>query len=524
MQELNNKIIFDKNLRDAIKVTTETLVKAVKSTLGPSGTNVGVLSELMLPIIINDGVTVAKKISFEDPLQNYIAKLLKTVSQNTDNIAGDGTTTSLTLTEVIISEGLKNIELGFSQIDIAKGIRLATLDVLKELDLRKISLKDNLEVLKQVAAISANNDPELGDLIADAFSKVGVDGQIEIKDSQTKATYVDIINGMKYNSGYISNMFNNTNKNSVYFEDCKILLYEGRLLDIGPLTDVLKELREKDIPLVIVADDFSKEVEESLVYNKLNVGFKLCAIKSPGYGIAKEQNIDDIALISGAKVISKRLGTSIEDFNIEFLGEVSNIKVHSEDFTLINTQTDKKKVAMRIESLKEDLKKEQNAKSEINSRIARLSNGVAIIYVQGDSSVEISEKKYRIEDAIGATRASLEQGIVAGGGVTLFDISNTIEIPSMDNKAQEAGYNILKDALKAPIETICINAGEKPDIILHTIENNSEIKNYGFDAKSKKFGDMIEMGIIDPVKVTKTALVNASSVSQMILTMNTVVL
>ncbi|MFT6125887.1 MAG: chaperonin GroEL [Flavobacteriaceae bacterium] len=521
---MNNKILSDKKLRDTIKVTTETLVKIVKSTLGPSGTNVGVTNTLLLPIIINDGVTVAKKISFEDPFQNYIANLLKTVSQNTDNIAKDGTTTSLTLTEAIIVEGLKNIELGFSQIDIAKGIRLATLDVLKELESRKIPLKDNIEILKQVASISANNDIELGSLIADAFSKVGVDGQIEVKDSQTDTTYVDIIDGMKYDSGYISNMFNNTKSNSVHFENCKVLLYEGRLLDITPLTETLKNIREQDIPLLIVADDFSKEVEEDLVYNKLNGGFKLCAVKSPGYGISKEQNIDDIALISGAKVISKRLGTKIEDFKIDFLGEVSDIKVRSEDFTLINTKADKKAIAKKIKSLKDDLKKEQNAKTEINNRIASLSNGVAIIYVQGDSSVEISDKKYRIEDAIGSTRASLEQGIIAGGGVTLFNIGNTLKIPIMDNKAQEAGYNILRNALKSPITTICLNVGEKPDVILHTIENNSNIINYGFDAKSKKFGDMIEMGIIDPVKVTVTALVNASSVSQMILTMNAVVL
>ena len=511
---MNNKIIFDEDLRNAIKLTTETLVKTVKSTLGPSGTNVGVLSELMLPVIINDGVTVAKKVSFEDPLQNYIAKILKTVSQNTENIAEDGTTTSLTLAEAIIIAGLKNIELSFSQIDIAKGIRVATLDVLDELNKRKRSLKNNKKILRQVASISANNDNELGKIIADAFSKVGPDGQIEIKDSQIEKTYVEIINGMKYASGYESNMFNNTDKNSVHFENCKILLYEGRLLDLAPLTKILKELREKDIPLLIVADDFSKEVMEDLVYNKLNGGFKLCAVRAPGYGAEKDFNFDDIALISKAKVVSKRFGLKIEDLKMEFLGEVSDIKVGFEDFTLINTEADKKAVSEKIKVLKEDLKKElsKNSKSEIADRIARLSNGVAIVYVHGDSPVEVSEKKYRIEDAIGATRASLEQGIIPGGGVTLFNISNSLVAPS-----------ILKDALKAPIETICINAGEKPDIILHNIKNSTQ-KNYGFDAKNKEFGDMIEMGIVDPVKVTITALVNASSVSQMILTMNSVVL
>lgn len=522
---MSNKIIFDKDLREVIKETTKTLVKAVKSTLGPSGTNVGVLSELNLPVIINDGVTVAKKVKFEDPFQDYIAKILKTVSQNTDNTAGDGTTTSLTLTEAIILEGIKNIELGFSPIDIVKGIRIATLEVLKKLDETKISLENNKNVLKQVASISANNDKELGNLIANAFSTVGVDGQIEIKDSTNDKTYIDVINGMKYDSGYESNMFINTKKSSVYLEKCKVLLYEGKLDDINPLAEILKDLRTEDTPLLIIADDFTEQVINDLAYNKVNGGFKLCAVKSPGYGIAKEQNIDDISLISGSKIISKRFGLKMEDFKVDFLGEVTSVKVTFDDFTLINENTNKDQVDKKIKSLKEDYKKEtsKNIKSEITDRIARLSNGVAIMYVYGNSAVEIAEKKYRIEDAINATRASLEEGIVPGGGSTLFKISNSLVVPKMENESQIIGYNILRKALKSPIKTICINSGEKPDIILDNIKNNNKT-NYGFDAKNKKYGDMLKLGIVDPVKVKKAALVNASSVSQMVLTMSATVL
>lgn len=522
---MSNKIISGKKLRKSIGKTTETLIKGVKSTLGPSGTNVGVLSELNLPIIVNDGVTVAKKTTFEDPLEDYISKILKTVSQNTDNTAKDGTSTSLTLAEGLILEGLKHIELGYSQINISKGIRQATLDILKELEKRKISLEENKNVLRQVASISANNDSSLGNLIADAFIKVGVNGQIEVKNSTNDTTYIDIINGMKYESGFESNLFINTTKSTVHLENCKILLYEGQLNDLTPIAETLKNLREQDTPLLIIADDFTEQVISDLAYNKVNNGFKLCAAKSPGYGVVKEQSTDDIALISKAKIISKRFGTQLEDVTLDYLGEVSDIKVTSDSFTLSNDKTDKKEVEEKIKSLKEDWKKENSKgiKSEIEDRIARLSNGVAVMYVHGSSDVEIADKKYRIEDAIGATRASLEEGIVAGGGVTLFNISNSLKTPKMENESQEVGYNIVLKAIKAPIKTICVNSGEKPDIILDKIEKSNK-SNYGFDAKNKKYGDMLELGIIDPVKVIKTALVNASSVSQMVLTMNTVVL
>ena len=489
---MSNKIIFDKKLRKTIRKTTETLAKAVKSTLGPSGTNVGLYSKIHLPIVVNDGVTVAETVSFDDPFQSYICKLLKTVSQNTDNIANDGTTTSLTLAEAIIMEGIKNIELGFSQIDVVKGIRIATLEVLKQLDNTKISLKENKEMLRQIANISANNDMGLGNIIADAFMKVGVDGQMEIKDSVNKKTYVEIINGMRYDSGYESNMFNNTDKGICHFENAKILLYEGKLKDLSPLAETLKELRKEDTPLLIVADDFTEETINDLTYNKLSGGFKLCAVRSPGYGDAKEKDMDDLALITKAKVISKRFGLKIEDFTADLLGEATDVKVKAAEFTLSNESADKEEIDKVVKTLKEDIEKEthKNIKAEIQNRIARLTNGTAIIYVHGDSPVEIVEKKYRIEDAIGATRASMEDGVVPGGGLSLFTISENLVSCEMENESQLAGYNIIVKALKAPIETICINSGVTPEIIMEEIKK-SKIDNYGFDAKNKKYGDML---------------------------------
>lgn len=518
---MQESISFDTDLRKAIKKTVKTLSKAVKSTLGPSGTNVGVLSEISLPVIVNDGVTVAKKIKFEDPLKKYIANILKTVSQNTDNLAGDGTTTATTLAEAIILEGIKNIEAGFSQVNIAKGIREATLLVLKELENKAISVIDDKKMLLQVASISANNDKELGKIISQAFLKVGIDGQIEVKDSSNNKTYVDVIDGMKYNSGFESSIFINTEKGEVVLDECSILLYEGKLKTIDPILVALQEARNTNTSILIIADDYAEQAVGDLTYNKINAGVKVCAVKTPGYGITKENNMDDISEVTGATIISKRFGSAIEDFYVEQLGNTTTVKVNAESFTIINENVDKKLIAKKLVKLKEDLKKEASTtiKDEISERIAKLSNGVAVMYVAGNSPVEIAEKKYRIEDAINATRASLEEGIVAGGGITLLKIGKALKMPKMENRDQEIGFNILIKALESPIKTICKNAGENGDVIISEVLKNKNF-NYGYDAKLKVYKDLVKGGVLDPLKVTKAALTNASSVSQMLLTMN----
>lgn len=519
---MEESISFDKDLRNEIVETTKILSKAVKSTLGPSGTNVGVLSEISLPVIVNDGVTVAKKIKFEDPLRKYISNVLKTVSQNTDNIAGDGTTTSITLTESIILEGIKNIEAGFSQIDIAKGIREASLLVLEELKNRTLDIKKDSEKLLQVATISANNDSELGSIISDAFTKVGVDGQIEVKDSDNDKTYIDILNGMKYSSGFESNMFVNTDKSEVVFENCKIFIYEGKLRSIDPIVDILREIRNQNDSLLIIADDFSPEAVNDLATNKVQHKLKVCAIKSPGYGMSKEDNLEDIAFITGTNIISNRLGSFIEESDEDSLGSADLVKVTSDSFVIVGSNIDKSEISSKITLLKDRVKSSKGTdKKELLDRIARLSNGVAVMYVSGNSPVEIAEKKYRIEDAINATRASLEEGIVPGGGVTLLKIGKSLKKPEMDNRSQEIGFDILLSALEAPLRTICENSGENGDVVINAISDH--YFNFGFDAKLKEYKDLVEAGIIDPVKVTKAALTNAASVSQLILTMNCVI-
>jgi chaperonin GroEL len=519
---MQESISSGKPLRDAIRETVITLSAAVKSTLGPSGTNVGVLSEIMLPVIVNDGVTVAKKIKFNDPLASYIAHILKTVSQNTETLAGDGTTTATTLAEAIILNGLKNIEAGFSQLDIVKGIRQATILVLKEIENHVTSLSENEDILLQVASVSANNDLELGKLISDAFLKVGADGLIEVKDSATEKNYVETVDGMKYQAGYESHMFINTSTSSVLLEDCAIVIYEGKLKTIEPIIDMLKETKKSDSTLLIIADDYGPEAINDLASNKVQYQLKVCAVRSPGYGTVKEQSLEDLALVTGAKIISKRLGLDIEDYTEDMKGFASVVKVTSNSFTIINEGADRSKVALKILDLKQELKLEvvKTIKAEISERIAKLSNGIAVMYVAGSSPIEIAEKKFRIEDAINATRAAMVEGVVPGGGVTLLKISRSILKPLFKNRGEEIGFEILLKALEAPIETICENSGANGAIVIKEVLSGDF--SYGYDAKLGEYKDMLTAGILDPTKVTKAALVNASSVSQMLLTMNCV--
>lgn len=518
---MQESIVFDAALRDAIKKTVITLSKAVKSTLGPSGTNVGVLSELLKPVIVNDGVTVAKRINFKDPLSKYISDILKTVSQNTDKVAGDGTTTATTLAEAIILEGIKNIEAGFSQVEIVKGIRQATILVLKELEKKAITVIDKEEILLQVASISANNDEVLGKLISDAFIKVGADGQIEVKDSATNESYVEIVDGMKYDSGYESQMFINTNNSNVVLDDCAILIYEGKLKTIDPIIETLKEVRNNDSTILIIADDYSPEAINDLASNKVQHQLKVCAVRSPGYGISKENILEDLALITNSKIISKRLGIDIESYKENMIGRATSVKVTSSSFTILNSENiEQEAVTERVRVLKHEMKLEQvgTIKSEISDRIAKLSNGIAVMYVAGSSPIEIAEKKYRIEDAINATRAALEQGVVPGGGVTLLKIHRDIVIPEFPNRGQEIGFSILLKALESPVRTICENSGVNGDVVIKEVLQGNF--SYGYDAKLGEYKDLVSAGILDPLKVTNSALVNASSIAQMLLSMN----
>lgn len=519
-----DSISFDKNLKKAIKKSVKKLSKAVKSTLGPAGTNVLVLSEIKMPVITNDGVTVAKSFvtslreNKPDSLETKIAQLLNTVSKNTESIAGDGTTTSITLAEAIILEGIKYIEAGFSPVNISKGIHLATKKILSELDKKSISVIDKEDLLLQVSSISANNDNELGKIISEAFLKVGVDGQIEVKNSTNDKTYIDIVNGMKYGSGYESNLFINTDNSTVVLDDCGVFIYEGKLMDLQPIEDIVKDAANNEKALFIIADDYGPNVVDTLSNIKMQHKVKLCAVKSPGYGIQKENELEDIAFITSATTVSNRLGVDISEASIDFLGNAS-VTVDKESFTIISNNVPKKEVTEKVKQLKEKVKTANNTeKSELLDRIAKLTDGVAVMYVSGSTPVEISEKMYRVEDAIHSTRASLEEGIVPGGGITLLKLGRSLKTPKMENESQVIGFNILKKALEAPITTIAENCDENGQVVINEVLKGDF--TFGYDAKEKEYKDLLAAGIIDPKKVTKTALMNASSVSQMILTLN----
>lgn len=521
---MQESVSFDKNLKKTIKKSVKKLSKAVKSTLGPAGTNVMVLSQIKLPVITNDGVTVAKSFvtslmeKSPNTLETKIAQLLNTVSKNTETTAGDGTTTSITLAEAIILEGLKYIEAGFSPINVAKGIHSATKKILTELDKKAITVIDKKELLLQVSSISANNDNELGKIISEAFLKVGVDGQIEVKDSPSEKTYIDIVNGMKYDSGFESNLFVNSDKGTVVLDDCGVFIYEGKLMGLESIEDIIKDAVNNEKGLFIIADDYGPNVIDTLSNIKIQHKLKICAVKSPGYGIQKEQELEDIAFITNSQIVSRRLGVDISEASIEFLGNAS-ITVDKNNFTVISKQIDKKEVSKRVKQLKSQVKLANTTeKQELLGRIARLSDGVAVMYVSGSSPVEISEKKYRIEDAINATRASLEEGIVPGGGVTLLKLGKALKTPEMENESQIIGFNLLKKALEAPIKTISENCEKNGEVVINEVLKGDF--TYGYDAKEDKYKDLLSAGIIDPKKVTRAALTNASSVSQMILTLN----
>lgn len=445
----------------------------------------------------------------------------------TDNyIVTHNTTTATTLTEAIILDGLKYIEAGFSPVNIVKGIHEATKQIITELETKAIPVVGNKDLLLQVASISANNDSELGKIISEAFLEVGPDGQIEVKDSTNDTTYVEVVNGMKYSSGFESNLFVNSDNGTVKLDNCSVFIYEGKLLDLQPIEDLIKDAVNNETGLFIIADDYGPNVIDTLSNIKIQHKLKVCAVKSPGYGVQKENDLEDIAFITGTQIVSNRLGVDISESSSETLG-LADIIVDKESFTIISETVSKEELDQKIKTLKDKAKTaNKTEKSELLERIAKLSNGVAILYVAGNSPVEIAEKKYRIEDAINATRAALEEGVVLGGGVTLLRLSEELKTPKPDfslsgkeMEEREIGFNVLKQALKAPILTICSNADVKGDIIIDTILKSEE-DNYGYNVKARRFGNLIEAGVIDPKKVTKTALTNASSVSQMILTLN----
>ncbi|WKC91016.1 chaperonin GroEL [Borreliella carolinensis] len=512
-------IYFNEDARKSLLSGVEKLSNAVKVTLGPKGRNVLIDKKFGSPTVTKDGVSVAREIELENPFENMGAQLLKEVAIKTNDVAGDGTTTATVLAYAIAREGLKNVSSGINPIGIKKGIdhavNLAAEKIRKSA--KKITTK---EEIAQVASISANNDSYIGEKIAEAMDKVGKDGVITVEESKTFDTTISYVEGMQFDRGYLSPYFSTNKENmSVNFDDAFILIYEKKISSIKELLPVLEKVLGTNKPLLIIAEDIEGDALAALVLNSVRGALKVCAIKSPGFGDRRKAMLEDIAVLTGGVLISEELGLTLETVEIEQLGQAKTIKVDKDNTTIINTGN-KEQIKERSELIKKQIEDSTSEydKEKLQERLAKLVGGVAVINVGAVTEVELKEKKHRVEDALSATRAAVEEGVVPGGGATLIEVAmylDTIDTSKLSYEEKQ-GFEIVKRSLEEPMRQIISNAGFEGSIYIHQIK--TEKKGLGFDASSFKWVNMIESGIIDPAKVTRSALQNAASIAGLLLT------
>lgn len=513
------KIIFGEEARKKLQAGVDAVADAVKLTLGPKGRNVVLEREYDTPLITNDGVTIAKDVELLDPFENMGATLLKQVSIKTNDVAGDGTTTSAVLAQAIVHEGIKNFSAGANPIMLKKGISKATDVVVEELKKQSISVENKKEI-EQVASISAG-DEEIGKLIADAFEKVGKDGVITVEEGKTLETTLKLSAGMQFDRGYLSPyMCTNMEKMETEFEDCYILLTEKKISNIQEVLPLLEQVAKSGLKLLIVADDVEGEALTTLIVNKLRGTFNCVAVKAPSYGDKRKDILEDIAILTGATVISEEKGLALKDATIDILGHAKTVKVTKDTTTIVDGYGDKMALEDRKNVIKSQILNTTSGfdKEKLTERLAKLSGGVAVISVGSATEVELKEKKLRIEDALSATKAASEEGIVAGGGVALLQTKKTLEtfVETLEGD-EKTGAEIVLKSLEAPIRQIAQNCGVDAGVIVYNIQNKNK-SNYGYDALNERYGDMIEFGIVDPTKVTRSAIQNATSVAGTLLT------
>jgi len=511
---------FNEEARRALERGVDKIANAVKITLGPKGRNVVLEKSWGSPTITNDGVSIAKEIELEDKFENLGAQLVKEVASKTNDIAGDGTTTATVLAQAMIKEGLKNIAAGANPILIKRGIDKATEKAVDEI--KKISKKlSSREDIAHVASISANND-EIGELIAEAMDKVGEDGVITVEDSKTLETYVEFSEGMKFDRGYISPYFvTDAERMEVVLKEPFILITDRKLSSVKPLIPLLERVAQAGKPLLVIAEDVEGEALTTLVLNKLKGTLEACAVKAPGFGERRKAMLQDIAILTGGTVISEEVGLNLEDTTLDMLGKAGTVRVKKDDTIIIDGKGDPQKIKERIAQIKTQIENttSEYEKETLQERMAKLAGGVAVIKVGAATETELKEKKHRIEDALSATRAAVEEGIVPGGGVTLLRAKKALEELEKEAKIEEerVGISIVKKALEAPLKQIAENAGIDGAVIIQEILKNDSV-SYGYDALKGEFTDMFQAGIIDPAKVTRSALQNAASIAGMLLT------
>ncbi len=516
------KILYSVEARAALKKGVDSVADAVRVTLGPRGRNVVLDKKFGAPTVTNDGVTIAKEIELSDPFENMGAQLVKEVSIKTNDVAGDGTTTATVLAQALINEGLKNVTAGANPMSLKRGMDKACKLVVEEIKKNSVPVKN--EYISKVAAISANNDDVIGQLISDAMKLVGTEGVITVEESKSIDNSLEHVKGMQFDRGYISPYFAMRSEDGVInFDDCYILIHDKKISAMKPLIPILEKVLQSQRPLLIIAEEVEGEALTALIVNLLQTGLKVCAVKAPGFGDRRKAMLEDIAILTGGTVISDELGMTVEKTTIEQLGQAKKITIDKENTTIVEGSGNEKDRENRIESIKKQIEETTSDydKEKLQERLAKLSGGVAVLNIGAATEVELKEKKHRVEDALSATRAAVEEGIVPGGGITLIHAAEVLKNFKSKDPDEELGAKIVQYAVNSPLKQIADNAGVEGSVIMHQL--SKEKWGMGFNAASLKISNLIDDGVIDPAKVVRSALENAVSIASLVVTTETLV-
>ena len=518
------EILFNMDARDLMRQGVDELANAVKVTLGPKGRNVIIEKKFGAPQITKDGVTVAKEIELADSFKNTGAQLVKSVASKTGEDAGDGTTTATVLAQSIVNVGLKNVTAGANPMDLKRGIDKAVAAVVENIKKQSKAVGDNFDKIEQVATISANNDAEIGKHIAEAMQKVSKDGVITIEEAKGRDTYIDVVEGMQFDRGYLSSYFvTDTEKMNCVMENPLILIHDKKISNLKDLLPILEPAVQSGRPLLIIAEDVDSEALTTLVVNRLRSGLKICAVKAPGFGDRRKEMLEDIAVLTGGFVISEERGVKLEQATMDMLGTAEKITITKDNTTIVNGKGDKAKIADRVAQIKAQIKTTTSDydKEKLQERLAKLSGGVAVIKVGAPSETEMKEKKDRVDDALCATRAAIEEGIVAGGGVAYIRSISALDKLKGDNADETTGIQIIRRAIEEPLRQIVFNAGKEGSVVVQKVMEGQG--DFGYNARYDRYEDMVKAGVVDPAKVTRVALENAASIAGMFLTTECVI-
>ena len=513
------EIKFNTDARELLKSGVDQLANAVKVTLGPKGRNVVIGKKFGAPQITKDGVTVAKEVELEDNFENAGAQLVKSVASKTGDDAGDGTTTATILTQAIVTEGLKNVAAGANPMDLKRGIDKAVAKVVEHIKESAEVVGDNYDKIEQVATVSANNDPEIGKLLADAMRKVSKDGVITIEESKTRETSIGVVEGMQFDRGYLSGYFvTDTDKMECVMENPYILLYDKKISNVKDFLPILQPAAESGRPLLVIAEDVDSEALTTLVVNRLRAGLKICAVKAPGFGDRRKAMLEDIATLTGGVVISEEKGLSLDKATLEMLGTAKKVNVSKDNTTIVDGAGDKDAIKERVAQIKNEIAASTSSydKEKLQERLAKMAGGVAVLYVGANSEVEMKEKKDRVDDALCATRAAMEEGVVVGGGTTYIRAQEALKDLKGDNQDEQTAINIVCRAIEEPLRQIIANAGGEGAVVVDNVRQGKG--DYGYNARKDVYEDLRAAGVIDPAKVSRVALENAASIAGMFLT------